>query len=175
MNEPLSRPKLALSAPATPLTRISRRWLQQAVEGSRGSPRKRIILPFHKGDPDSLHRMFNAAQPGTYIRPHRHLNPPKAEAIIVLQGAIHFFVFAEDGEVREHFRLAAGTEDFGVDIEPGIIHTFLVCLPDTVIFEAKTGPYNPANDKDFSPWAPKENDPEMPAYLAKLTRIAAPK
>jgi cupin fold WbuC family metalloprotein len=165
-------PKLALTAPATPLTRISQTLLQQAVAASRVSPRKRIIFPFHKGDPAPLHRMFNAVQPGTYIRPHRHLNPPKAESIIVLQGALHFFVFEASGEVQEHFPLQAGTLDFGVDIEPGVIHTFIARAPDTVVFEVKTGPYNPANDKDFSSWAPKETDPAMPAYLEQLTRLA---
>ncbi len=45
-----------------------------------------MIQPFHKQNSDTLHRMLNAVQPDSYVRPHRHLDPPKAEAWILLQG-----------------------------------------------------------------------------------------
>jgi cupin fold WbuC family metalloprotein len=164
--------RLALSAPPDKLTFIGDDLVRQAVEAARQSPRRRVILPLHKAHEDRLHRMFNAVQPGTYIRPHRHSAPPKAESIIVLRGAIHFFEFAETGVVLKQARLAAGTSLFGVDIEPGVIHTFVAVQPDTVIFEAKNGPYEATNDKDFAPWAPAEGTPEAAAYLQKLTALA---
>ena len=36
------------------------------------------------------------------------------------------------------------------------------------IFEVKPGPYRPATDKDFAPWAPPEYSLEAPAFLAGI-------
>lgn len=164
--------RLALAAPAEPLTVINETLLQEAVAASRESPRRRVILPFHKGNADGLHRMFNAVQPGTYIRPHRHVSVPKAESIVVLRGAIHFFAFTDTGRIERHFRLAAGGAEFGVDIEAGILHTFIAMEKDTVLFEVKPGPYAAITDKDFAAWAPPEGAPEAATYLEGLYRVA---
>ena len=90
-----------------------------------------MILPFHKHDGEALHRMFNAVQPGSYLRPHRHIDPPKAEVFIVLRGALALFVFEDDGRIREQVRLAAGSDRFGVDLAPGLFHSFIALEPDT--------------------------------------------
>jgi hypothetical protein len=40
-----------------------------------------------------------------------------------------------------------------------------------VVFESKTGPYDPASDKDFAPWAPDEEDKESArVYLEDLIK-----
>jgi cupin fold WbuC family metalloprotein len=115
--------------------------------------------------------MLNAVQPDSYVRPHRHLDPPKAEAWIVLRGALVFFTFEDDGQVRDCFLLAAHGPRFGVDLAPGIYHAFLALKPDTVLYEVKPGPYAPENDKAFAAWAPEEGSPDAPAYLAELRSI----
>ncbi len=115
-----------------------------------------------------MHRMLNALQPYSYIQPHRHLHPPKAESVIVLQGAILCLLFSSIGKVEEIQTLAAGSENFGVDIEPGVFHTFLALAEDTVLFEAKPGPYKQCSDKDFALWAPAEGAPETQAYMDYL-------
>jgi cupin fold WbuC family metalloprotein len=158
----------ALPAPATQTTLIGEDLVRQVVEGSRNSPRKRILLPFHKGPESTLHRMINGLQPYSYIRPHRHLSPPKAESIIVIQGAILSFLFNRDGKVEAVCTLAAGSPDFGVDSEPGAFHTFLALEEDTVIFEVKPGPYEQSSDKDFASWAPAEGTPETKSYMEYL-------
>jgi len=164
--------RLALTAPSEPVTIINETLLQEAVAAARESPRRRVILPFHKANADGLHRMFNAVQPGTYIRPHRHVAVPKAESIIVLRGAIHFFEFTETGAVQRHCRVAAGSPNFGVDLEAGVIHTFIAMLEDTVLFEVKPGPYTAITDKDFAAWAPPEGAADAVAYLDRLYRLA---
>ena len=80
----------ALPAPSGDLFVLSDEALQTTVRASHGSPRRRMIQPFHRSEQDTLHRMFNAVQPDSYIRPHRHLKPPKAEAWIVLRGKVVF-------------------------------------------------------------------------------------
>jgi cupin fold WbuC family metalloprotein len=158
----------ALDAPTGELVVLSRALVESVVEASRVSPRRRILLPFHKSEAEPLHRMLNVIQPDSYVRPHRHLEPPKAEAWVVLRGAVAFFTFEEDGRVRDCLSLEAGGEHFGVDLAPGIFHGLVALVPDTVIYEVKNGPYAPASDKAFPSWAPAEGTPEATGYLARL-------
>lgn len=158
----------ALPAPIGRTTVISESLLGMVIEKSRSSPRKRMILPFHKNPREPLHRMLNGIQPFSYIRPHRHLIPPKPESIIVLRGAILCLVFSSTGDITEVQRLAADSGDFGFDSEAGVYHTFLALQPDSVIFEVKPGPYDPEMDKDFAPWAPLAESSGVDRYLAFL-------
>ena len=158
----------ALDAPAGQTTVIGTTIIEQVVQASKLSPRNRILLPLHKGPEAPLHRMLNAIQPQSYIRPHRHLHPPKPETIIVLQGAILCIVFTPSGEIQEVQTIAAGTDELGFDCEPWVYHTFLSLRTDTVIFEVKPGPYEVSTDKDFATWAPPEGSPEAGKYLAFL-------
>ena len=43
---------------------------------------------------------------GSYVRPHRHLTPPKAESFLVLRGHAAAFVFDDNGVVEEARRLS---------------------------------------------------------------------
>ena len=161
----------AMPAPSDSPVLINDRLLSEAVTMSRESPRGRIILPLHKSDQATLHRMLNAIQPGSYVQPHRHSDPPKSESIVVLQGGIHFVIFDDRGNIDRDFALAAGSKRFGVDIDPGIYHTFFATSADTVLFEVKPGPYEPASDKDFAAWAPAENSNKASSYLENLYRL----
>lgn len=158
----------ALPAPSQPVVLLTRALADQALSASRDSDRKRVILPFHKSHAENVHRMFNALQPGTYVRPHRHLAPPKSEVFLVLQGALDFVLFQEDGSIQQVQRLAAGSDTFGIDLAPGLFHAFVVRSVDTLIYEVKPGPYSALDDKDFAPWAPAEGTPDVPAYLEAL-------
>jgi cupin fold WbuC family metalloprotein len=158
----------ALDAPRGDLALLSSALIATVIEHSRTHPRRRMLLPFHKTADDGLHRMLNAVQPDSYVRPHRHADPPKAEAWIMLRGAAAFFTFEDDGRVRACARLAAGSDVFGVDLVAGVYHTVLALEPDTVFYEAKTGPYAPHNDKAFAPFAPEEDTPSAAEYLAWL-------
>ncbi|MET0340487.1 MAG: WbuC family cupin fold metalloprotein [Polyangiales bacterium] len=158
----------ALPPPTEPVVVLTRDHAEAALAASRLSDRRRMILPFHKGDAAPLHRMLNALQPGTYVTPHRHLTVPKAELFVVLRGAVDALVFDERGALTLVARLTAGGEAFGIDIEAGNFHSFLVRAPDTLMYEVKEGPYSPLDDKDFAPWAPREGAPGAAAYLAEL-------
>ncbi|WP_187170502.1 WbuC family cupin fold metalloprotein [Salidesulfovibrio onnuriiensis] len=159
---------LAVEAPDSAVTALTVDMLAQTATLSRQSPRGRIIQRLHKTDDAPLHRMFNAMQPGTYLRPHRHLNPPKSEAFVMLAGAVRFVEMDDAGKILGWFDMRAGSETFGVDVEPGVWHALLVLEPDSIIFEVKNGPYTRASDKDFAPWSPEEGTPEAHAYLDNL-------
>jgi cupin fold WbuC family metalloprotein len=175
MNSPSSKPvfPLAMPAPAGPVTVISASLMSEAIAQSRQSPRRRIICPFHPTASDSLHRMLNAIQPRSYIPPHRHASPPKAESIVVLKGSIGFLSFTDSGSIERTHVLGANRTSFGIDIHPGVFHTFVALEDDTVLFEVKPGPYEKTSDKDFAPWAPKEGTAEAQAYLDQLLRLFA--
>ena len=149
---------------------IDKSLIESKAKHARTNERLREIHNFHSSDEGTLHRMLNAFQPKSYVIPHRHLEDPKEEAIIILKGSIGCVCFNEDGSIIEDSicYLSQGTDAIGYDIRAGVWHTFFALEEDTVIFEVKSGPYTKATDKDFAPWAPKDDSPEALAYLAQL-------
>jgi cupin fold WbuC family metalloprotein len=158
----------ALPAPDGREVVIDDDLILNAVRMSRESPRGRIIQRLHQKDDDPLQRMLNAIQPGSYVRPHRHAEPPRDESTLVIRGAIGLVTFSESGEVAAHHLLAPG---HGVDLRAGILHTFFALEPDTVVFEAKAGPFCPVSEQDFAAFAPKEGTPESQPYLERLVAL----
>jgi len=163
----MSHPR-ALSAPTGSLCWLTKDLLEGAITTSQSSPRRRMMQPLHRSQSATLHRMFNAVQPDSYVPPHRHLDPPKAEAWVILRGAVAFFTFDDQGAISECLEVRAGGDVFGVDLEPGVYHTFFALEPDTVVYEVKDGPYAPTTDKAFPAWAPLEDTPEASGYLTWL-------
>lgn len=157
---------VALLPPSNEYNFLTKEMIQEAIVLSRKSKRKRIILPLHKNDDATLHRMFNVIQPGSYIRPHTHQKSNKSESIVVLQGAICVIIFDSEGHIIEHRDIEANSFNFGIDLEPHIIHSFFALKEDTIIFEVKPGPYNKTLDKGFMPWSPEEFTAEAQSYLS---------
>jgi cupin fold WbuC family metalloprotein len=158
----------ALEAPSGALVVIDDGLIERALAASRASPRGRIILPFHRSHDEVFHRMLNAMQPGSYVQPHRHVTPPKAESILVVRGAIRLVSFTNEGAIEQRLTLRPATGPCGADVRPGLFHTFFALEPDSVVFEAKPGPYEPASDKDFASWAPPEGSVNALDYLRSI-------
>ena len=145
---------------------IDRTLFEDVAQRAEGTARRRLNHNFHSGPADNPHRFLNVLLRGTYIRPHRHIDPPKTETFVVLEGLAEVFIFNEDGSIASRHRL--GEETLGIDLGPGIWHT-IVALTDRVIcFEVKPGPWEEASDKEFAPWAPAEGEAGVAAYLASL-------
>ena len=138
-----------------------------ASEAAQG-PRLRINHNFHGSMEDNPHRFLNVMLQGTYLRPHRHLLPPKSESFVVLEGSLAFIIFDESGRIAEGYELSAGGPVRGIDIGPGIWHTVFVLSERCVCFEVKPGPYRVSDDKEFAAWAPAEGDPSVPAFQENL-------
>jgi cupin fold WbuC family metalloprotein len=134
-------------------------------------PLLRMNHNFHSGPGDNPHRFLNVLLHGTYIRPHRHANPPKAESFLVLEGAADVIIFDDDGAITRRYRLGCDSPEgrlWGVDVLPGVWHTILPRTARVVCFEVKPGPWDPATDKDFAKWAPAERDPSAGVYSRAL-------
>jgi cupin fold WbuC family metalloprotein len=129
--------------------------------------RKREILALQRGNSDTLQRMINAIEPGSYVQPHRHHAPPKAESVVLLSGSIGFVPFHEDGSPNYDacILLERSRGTLALDCRESIWHTFFALEPNTVVFESKSGPFDPNTDKEFAPWAPAEGTPEAARYL----------
>lgn len=122
---------------------------------------------------DNPHRFLNVMLRGTYIRPHRHLHPPKPESFLIIRGSVAFAIFDENGNLLECKLLGENLGDLsssglGVDIEPGLWHTLVVLSDEAICYEVKPGPYQPADDKEFASWAPTEADEESVPFLREL-------
>jgi cupin fold WbuC family metalloprotein len=109
---------------------------------------------------DPVHRLLNALEPGTYIRPHRHLKATKAETAIVVSGAVAVLIFDDAGAILEKRRLSPAGPDRGVEMPAGVWHTFVALEAGTVFFEAKAGPYEPLSPEELAPWGPAEGAPD---------------
>ena len=142
------------------------------------SSRRRMNHNFHSGADDNPHRFLNVLLQGTYIRPHRHLNPPKSETFVVLDGTVEVILFDDMGNVTARYALGEESSGhgrlWGVDIAPGVWHTILSRTARAVCFEVKPGPWELASDKEFGAWAPAENDPAVPGYVQTLVDSLVP-
>ena len=151
---------------------LARADLTRLSDEARVSPRRRRNRNLHEMG-DAVHRLFNAIEPGSYVRPHRHLSPPKAETMVVVSGRLGLLVFDEGGTVRETAVLEPGGETFGVEVPAGAWHSFVSLAPGTVVFEAKEGPYVPPGGADAAPWAPEEGVPEASKLVAIWNKLFA--
>lgn len=174
---------------------INAELLAETLARARQSERRRTNFNFHAGMQDNPHRFLNVLLRDTYITPHRHLKPPKAESFLILHGTVAFFTFAGDGSVTAcdilsglgdaplltangkpaETKAANPRGPAGIDITPGVWHSLVVLSEYACCFEVKPGPYEPSDDKEFAPWAPNEFEsaPEERAeYLARLCEIA---
>jgi cupin fold WbuC family metalloprotein len=147
---------------------VNRALLDHLIEQAHQSSRLRVNHNFHSSMEDNPHRFLNVMVKGTYIAPHRHLDPPKAESFLVLEGEVAFFLFDDAGRVVR--TEVVGGDPLGIDLPPGTWHTLTPLSAHAVCYEVKPGPYSASNDKDFAPWAPREGDPAVPAYLEHLFR-----
>jgi cupin fold WbuC family metalloprotein len=142
--------------------------IESVIGKAKASPRLRANHNFHAAAEDNPHRFLNVLTLGTYIAPHRHRAPPKAESFIVLEGEIAFFIFDDVGNVEQTIRLGPGHPARGIDLAPGLWHTLAALSPHAVCYEVKPGPYDAATDKEFAPWAPMEGEPGVAVYLDTL-------
>jgi cupin fold WbuC family metalloprotein len=148
---------------------LNRALLDDLIERAHRSSRLRVNHNFHASTEDNPHRFLNVMLKGTYVAPHRHLDPPKAESFLVLEGEVAFFIFDDSGNVVR--TEVVGRDPIGIDLPPGVWHTLTPLSEHAVCYEVKPGPYSVATDKEFASWAPREGDPAAAAYLESLLAI----
>lgn len=150
---------------------IDRQLLDGLTDAARENRRLRQNWNLHTDDDFPAHRLLNAMEPDSYIRPHRHLDPMKDETFMVVRGRLGVVLFADEGSVTATMLLEACGEVVGVDIPSGCFHTVVSLEAGAVFFEAKAGPYRPLTAAETAPWAPAESSPQVAAYLESLKNL----
>lgn len=132
--------------------------LDQVTQQAKQSPRLRMNYNFHESLEDPINRLLNALEPGTYLRPHRHLNPDKDEIFLLLRGKVILFLFDEKGNITNKQLIAPSEGLYGAEIKAGVWHSLLVLESGTVIYEIKEGPFAPLESTNFAPWSPDPSE-----------------
>ncbi len=148
-------------------TKIDNNTLRQVTQQAQASTRKRKNFNYHETLEDSINRMLNAVEPGSYVQPHKHENPYKREVFLLLKGKMLVVFFDNNGSISDHVILD-NKENFGVEIPPAEWHTIIALEPGTVVYEIKDGPYLPTDDKNFAAWAPKEGHVDCANYMNNI-------
>lgn len=150
------------------MTLIDKLFLENLSSSAATADRRRQHHNFHESYDSPCQRMLVAIEPGSYIRPHRHLIVPKPECFLVVKGKLGYLTFTDDGAAAEVLTLMPAGDAVGIDLPPGIWHTVIALETGTVFLETKPGPYTPIPDADFAPWAPREGTHEVKNYLETL-------
>ena len=126
---------------------LNKDLLDQLSKSASENPRLRASFDLRNTDKDNSQRMLNALQPGTILPIHRH--PFTAETLIMVRGSVCQKFYNSKGEVTDTFVLKAGGECSALQIPAGQFHSLECMELDTVIFEAKDGPYMPVSFEDI--------------------------
>lgn len=152
--------------------------LAQLTQQARSAPRRRQHCNIHQHYDEHCQRLFNAIEPDSYIRPHRHAQVPREELLMAVRGLMALLTFDEQGGIDSviHFgsELHGSNMAVGVEVPPGTWHTVLALKPGAILLEVKAGPFDLQQPKDFAPWAPEESSPQADQYLAHLMQLCQP-
>jgi len=151
-------------------------FLEGLIALADASPRRRRHHNVHKSHEDPCQRLFNAIEPDSYIRPHRHSAHPVDELMIAVRGTMALLTFNDLGSVVDIIRL--GTEKCGLgsavgaQISADVWHTVIALDRACILLEVKAGPFDSRRAKDLAPWAPEEGSSAAINYLDKLAALA---
>ena len=125
---------------------LDKQLLDQLSKSASENPRLRASFDLRNTNKDNSQRMLNALQPGTILPIHRH--PFTTETLVMVRGCVCQKFYNSKGEVTDTFVLKAGGDCSALQIPAGQFHSLECLESDTVIFEAKDGPYMPVSVED---------------------------
>ena len=98
--------------------RIDRALLDRVSAEAPRNPRLRMHHNFHRHE-EPVQRFLNAVEPGSYVRPHRHVDPPKWELFVCLRGRGASITFDNAGRIAAIHRLDPDRGDYGIEMSAG--------------------------------------------------------
>jgi cupin fold WbuC family metalloprotein len=147
-------------------------YFENLTNQAKGGLRRRQHRNIHESYRDPCQRLFNAIEPGSYIRPHKHAADPRDELLIAIRGAMALVTFNDEGAVQGVLRLAAdghgGDAVVGTEVPANVWHTVVALESGSVLLEVKAGPFDPNQPKDLAAWAPVEGTQKALTYLREL-------
>ena len=150
---------------------LDKHLLQKLSAQAKLNPRLRQNHNLHDSYDDPSQRLLNAMEPGSYVRPHRHLGHPKPEGFVAVRGRLALLTFDDQGIVEQVVLMGPKESVFGVDLPCGVWHTIVSLEEGSAFYETKPGPYQPIQPMDLAPWAPEEGSLGAGDYLEQLKQI----
>jgi cupin fold WbuC family metalloprotein len=147
---------------------LDRQKVEELVLAAEESPRKRVHFCFHDSNESDIHKLYIASQPGSYIRPHRHVGDGRWEMLTIIQGAGILFIFDGDGNILSKTVLSLAGDVYSVELNENVWHAFVTTARDTIFQEVKAGPYIKPSPNDFAAWSPQEGDSGVPQFIDDL-------
>lgn len=150
-------------------------YLNALTTEAKYNSRLRQHRNIHQDYQEPCQRLFNAIEPGSYIRPHRHASDPRDELLVAVRGLMAVVTFDDQGEITNIIRL--GTEKFGaglcstVEVPSSEWHTVIALESGAVLLEIKSGPFDPHQPKDLASWAPVEGSSAVGNYFQTLLNL----
>ena len=151
---------------------FSSKYLDELSCHAKESKRLRKHTNIHRHYDEPCQRLFNAIEPNSYIRPHRHSSPSRDELFIAVRGLFLLVTFDDLGNIV--YGTKFGTEHFGSSIAVGAEldamtwHT-VICLEEgSILMEVKAGPFDPFRPKEIAPWSPDENTDAALTYVMAI-------
>ena len=126
---------------------LGKRLLDELTEQAKANPRHRMHYDMRDSEEEMSMRMLNAIEPETVIPVHRHQET--SEEVIVLRGEAMEIFYDTDGREAERYHLVAGSECVACHVPLGQFHTCKSLRSGTVIFEFKTGKYDPEKTRSL--------------------------
>ena len=126
---------------------IDRHIMDELSAKAKANPRLRQSLDLRTSPEDHSQRMLNALEPGTVMPIHRHRH--SSETMVMISGCLMEYLYDEEGNLTHEILMRPNTEHSIIQIEKGQWHSLKCLEPDTVIFEAKDGAYEPLTEEDI--------------------------
>lgn len=156
---------------------FSAEYLNTLVASASVSPRLRQHRNIHSDYSDPCQRLFNAIEPGSYIRPHKHSQSSGTETMLAVRGRMALLAFDDGGVLEEAivFGVDGAGEEIaaGVHVPAGRWHTVIAFSPGSILLETKAGPFDAERPKELAPWAPDEGTSAGREYLDRLVAKAS--
>lgn len=124
---------------------ITKDILDELTEKAKASPRLRCNLDLRNSAEDQSQRMLNALEPGTIMPIHRHKDT--SETCICIRGHFEEYFYDDKGNLTDTIDMVPG--GVVLNIEKGQWHSLKCLEPNTILFEAKDGPYQPLSPEDI--------------------------
>lgn len=112
---------------------------------AKASERLRCNFDMRNSADDLSQRMLNAMEPGTVMPIHRHKG--SSETCICIRGHFEEYFYDEEGNLTETIDMYPGGPI--LNIEAGQWHSLKCLEPNTILFEAKDGPYHPLEQDEI--------------------------
>lgn len=124
---------------------ITKDILDELTAKAKESPRLRCNLDMRNSADDQSQRMLNALEPGTVMPIHRHKTT--SETCVCIRGHFEEYFYDESGKLTDTIDMMPG--GVVLNIEKGQWHSLKCLESETILLEAKDGPYRPLEEDEI--------------------------